>query len=111
MPFLINGATASLAPSEQTWRDVQIGKNLAGRTLYYPRKEVILTFDSCDLTLFQQWAAVTSGGSISTLTMLSPDTSAFVAYSGVYLDFQQRPRIESLVAMGPWSILVREVIA
>lgn len=109
MPFLINGSTASLAPYAQQWMDVPLGVNLAGKTIYSPRKNVKLTFDDCALTDFKQWEDVVNGGSVSTLTILAPDSAAFAAYSGVYLDFDERPTVESAVATGPWTILVREV--
>ncbi len=111
MPYLINGSSASLVPMRQIWKDSILGYSLDGQTYYDSNKEVTLEFDSCSLSHYQQWANVTSGGSLNTMTILAPDSLAYVAYSGIFLDFIQRPAIESGLAMGMWSILVREVAA
>jgi hypothetical protein len=107
--YKINGSDASLAPVSQQWIDIPLGTNLQGKTIFYPRKEVVLTFDSCSMTFFHQWADVANAGSLNTLTMLDPASLNYTGYSNVYLDLEQRPLFEAGVAMGPWSLRVREV--
>lgn len=109
MPFLLNGITASLAPSKQHW-DVEIlGYDVNNRPRYSAYGEVELTFDSCDITLFKQWQDAVSAGSLITITMLDIDEIAFTAYSNVNVKIDKRPTLESAVAIGPWSIIITDV--
>ena len=111
MPYLIWGSAASLVPATQLWADVVLGTDLGGRNVRYDKKEVTLQFDSCSRTLFAQWenaVEAASGGSIGTITMLDRDSVSFKAFSGVYLNFQDRPVFEAGIARGSWSIRVTE---
>lgn len=108
--YLINGSGASLEPVSQEWIDIVLGRTVVGRTHYRTKKDVVLTFDDCAVAHYKQWEDVVTGGSVTTLTMLQPDTVAYMAYSNVYLVWEQRPRFEAGVAVGPWAIRVQEVI-
>ena len=107
--FIINGAGASFAPSKQTWIDVPIGKNLLGETIYASRREVRLEFDTCEAVHYKQWEDVVTGGSVGTMTILSPDQITYTAYSGVILNFERRPTFQAGIAFGPWIVKISDV--
>lgn len=111
MPYLINGSAASLAPYAQIWRDLPRGRDLRGQVKYSDRKECELDFDSCALHHYKQWEDVVNGGSVHTLTILTPDSTAFAAYSGVILELARRPKQEQGLAIGPWTVRVRDLLA
>ena len=113
MPYIINGAAASLAPFRQEWEDVVLSQSMGGSDILYPQKSIRLTFDSCPLFLYSQWESVitnASGGSIN-LWAIGRDSNNFRSFSGVYIEFDKRPDIESGIAQGPWSVRISEVSA
>lgn len=102
--FTINGATASLAPSTQTWRQVQIGRDHLMRPIYAGNEEIDLEFDSASITMARQWLEAASGGSLS-ITVLNRYGIGWTDLSGVYLEVVQFPVIQSGYA-GGWSMKV-----
>ena len=109
--YLINGSTASFLPVKQTWSDIVLGRNLLGETIYSNHKDAVLEFDTCEMSLFKQWEDVTTGGSLYTITILSPDQITYTAYSGVIMEFERRPSIQWGAAIGPWSLRLRDILA
>ena len=111
MPYLINGSTASLAPSKQLWIDDPIGTNLLGEIIYSSHKDVRLEFDSCEAVHYKQWEDAVTGGSLYTVTILTPDQITYTAYSGVIASFEKRPTFQSGMAFGPWTIKLSDILA
>lgn len=106
MPYLINGSAASIAPSEQRWVDIIVGIDHENAPIYSSYKTVELDFDACSLALYKQWAdLVATGTSLVTITILDQASLNYRAFSGIYLDYKQRPVIEAGL-VSPWSLVV-----
>ena len=106
MPFLLNGSAASIVPAVQKWVDLIMGVDHLGAPIYSSFKEVELEFDGCALASYKQWADLTATGtSLNTITILDQASLNYVAYSGIFLNYRQRPSIESGL-VGPWTLVV-----
>ena len=116
MPFRYSGSTASLSPYLQEWQNVIIGTNARGGTRYSPNMDVILRFDDCAAASYAQidgWITATSttGGSVVTATILARDSITFVAFSNVYLEWEQRPTWQTGLAVGGFAVRLKNLPA
>ena len=83
-----------------------VGIDHLGAPIYSSFKEVELEFDGCALNLYKQWAdLVATGTSLNTITILDQASMNYVAYSGIFLNYRQRPNIESGL-VGPWTLVL-----
>jgi len=109
MPFEINGQTASLAPYEQTWRDIIIGIDHTNRPVFSAVKNVQLQFDACTYASYAQWAQF-HGTSLTSIQILNLDAGSFTTYSSSAITFQisDRPTFQAGY-VGRWSALIHGV--
>ena len=110
MPFEINGQTASLAPYEQTWRDIVIGIDHTNRPVFSAVKDVQLQFDACNYASYNQWSQF-NGTSLTSIQLLNLDSGgSFVTYSNTNITFQisDRPTFQA-GDVGRWAAMVRGI--
>ena len=109
MPFAINGQTASLAPYEQTWRDIVIGIDHTNRPVFAAVKDVQLQFDACNYASYNQWSQF-NGTSLTSIQILNLDAGSFTTYSSSAITFQiaDRPTFQAGY-VGRWSAMVRGI--
>ena len=111
MPFEINGQTASLAPYEQTWRDIIIGIDHTNRPVFAAVKDVQLQFDACTYASYNQWSQF-NGTSLTSIQLLNLDSGgSFVTYSNTNITFQiaDRPTFQAGY-VGRWSAIIHGII-
>ena len=109
MPYLINGATASIVPFKQTVIDSIMGYDHNQAPIQAGFKSARLEFDISTYAQSVQWLDLcNTGTSLVTLTILSAAGSNFVALSGVFLT-ADRPVFESGY-VGPFSITVNRCV-
>jgi len=107
MPFCVNGSAASLAPYSQEWEDLVMGRDHNGAPILSAYKNILLTFDSADAPRVNQWTQFcNTGTSVVSVNVLNLDQTSYIAFSGVFLEFDRRPRLEAALYMGPWSIRI-----
>lgn len=110
MPFSLNGVAASIAPYQQDWKDIVMGRDHTNRPIFSATKSVQLNFDSCTAALFDQWA-VLDGTSLTSIQLLNLTGSSFVTYtnSGIYFEITNRP---AYIAgyVGPWEAVVNGIV-
>lgn len=103
--YTINGTTASLAPSEQKWRGMQIGRAHDQRQLLSGNWEIDLLFDSASVTHMRQWAEAASAASAN-VTVLDQYKLGYTDLSAVQLEMLEYPSFQAGVS-GPWSMVIR----
>ena len=85
---------------------------ITGKKAIFPKKDVLLDFDLCDLPSYKQWEnaiEATSGGSVTT-TLLDQDSLTFRAFRGSFAFIEKRPDISNGVVSTQWSIKFRGVV-
>ena len=73
MPFQVNATGMSLAPYQQTWRDIVVGIDHENRPVFAAVKDVALQFDACTYASYAQWSAF-NGASLTSIQLLSLDS-------------------------------------
>ena len=110
--FTVNGSAASLAPYSQEWEDLVMGTAHDQTRILSGYKHCLLTFDSANATLVNQWGQFCdTGTSVVSVTILNQDQTSYVSFSGVALSWERRPRLEQGLFMGPWSIRISGISA
>ena len=109
MPFAFNGSTASLAPYQQTWQDIVLGRDHTGRPVYAATKNVQLQFDACTQASYNQWQQL-HGASLTSVQLLNLDGTSFVTYqpTGLFMEIADRPTFEA-GHVGRWSVLIHGI--
>ena len=112
MPYTINGSAASFAPYSQEIEDLVVGHDGNGAPILSAYKNVVLTFDSANSSAtYNQWSQfISTGTSVVSIGVLNADQNGFVYPSGVFLEWDRRPRLEAGAIIGPWSIRVTGVL-
>jgi len=109
MPYQINAQAASLAPYEQTWRDIIIGIDHTNRPVFAAIKDAQLQFDACTYASYAQWAQF-HGTSLTSVQILNLDAGSFTTYSSSAITFQiaDRPTFQAGY-VGRWSATIRGI--
>lgn len=112
---LNNNATSvggSISPSTQVWEDMQVGTDHVGGPIYSSYKPATLGFDSCTLDAYKVWLeAASTGTSLTSITILDQASLNYRKFIGtatnpIFLTLRQRPKIETGIARGPWTVVV-----
>ena len=90
--YTVNGVTASIAPTAQTWRQILIGRSHDLRPLYAGNWEIDLMFQPASITFGQQWLDASSSGSAN-ITVLNKYQTGFTDLSAVSLEVTQPPQV------------------
>jgi hypothetical protein len=103
--YQVNGTTADIAPVDQTWRQVLIGRSHDQRAIYSGNWEIDLVFPPASITYGQQWLNAASSGSAN-LTVLDKYQIGYTDLSAVQLEVVQFPRVTA-GHFGEWTMVVR----
>ena len=108
--FVISGTSMSLRPISQAWEYPVLGDNFDGTKAYSRKKNVLLEFSDCKVSDFKEWEDKATGGSVTTVDILGPDSLTFTQYGPVVMNLESRPKVQSVVVTGTWTIRISEII-
>ena len=109
MPYIIGGTSVALLPISQQWEYVALGENWDGSTTYARKKNVLLEFSDCAISAFKE-GEDKCGGSVASVDILGPDSLTFSQYNNVTLDMINRPKVQSVVVSGGWTIRISDIL-
>ena len=110
MPFEVNATGMSLAPYQQTWRDIVVGTDHENRPIFAAVKDVALQFDACTYASYAQWSAF-NGASLTSIQLLSLDSGSFVVYNNSNITFQIADRPDFTAGyVNRWSAIIHGIV-
>ena len=90
--FTVNGTTADIAPTAQTWRQILIGRDHNQVPIYAGNWEIDLAFQPASITFGQQWLDASSSGSAN-ITVLNKYQTGFTDLSAISMEVTQPPQV------------------